>query len=246
MLRNILTLQYPLMSLTIVTIFVLLVGVLVLASYVERIFHEQGKFLARSFQENIEAYEQLVAPKLGRLAARAPLTFMLLVRLTDIALAMLVTYVVIGGGQWVWQEIGQAAVLVVVVVLVFNQLVPYLLFTRTHGEWLAGFAPLLTVFLVLLFPVTLFLNFCLQIAALAEPHEPEQPETPAEAVEALIDAGREEGILEESDRELIQSVVEFGDKTVREIMTPRPQIFALAVNTTMEQFAVRLRGKPYS
>ena len=37
----------------------------------------------------------------------------------------------------------------------------------------------------------------------------------------LIEAAEEEGILEESDRQLIQSVVEFGDKTVREVMTAR-------------------------
>jgi len=49
-------------------------------------------------------------------------------------------------------------------------------------------------------------GFCLSVAALAEQHAPEEPEKPSEAVEALIDAGREEGILEESDRELIQSV----------------------------------------
>ena len=40
-------------------------------------------------------------------------------------------------------------------------------------------------------------------------------------IEALILAGEEEGIIEKGDRELIQSVVAFGDKTVREVMTPR-------------------------
>ena len=46
-------------------------------------------------------------------------------------------------------------------------------------------------------------------------------------MDALIEAGQEEGILEEGDRDLIQSVVEFGDKTVREVMTPRPEIVAV-------------------
>ena len=38
----------------------------------------------------------------------------------------------------------------------------------------------------------------------------------------LMDAGQEEGLLEEDDRKLIQSVVEFGDKTVREVMIQHP------------------------
>ena len=56
----------------------------------------------------------------------------------------------------------------------------------------------------------------------------EEPPTPAENIEALIDAGTEEGLIQEEDRKLIQSVVEFGDKVVREVMTPRPNIVAIS------------------
>jgi CBS domain containing-hemolysin-like protein len=84
------------------------------------------------------------------------------------------------------------------------------------------------------------------VAALTEERPPEQPEHPSEAVDALIEAGQEEGILEESDRELIQSVVEFGDKTVREVMTPRPEIVAVPIDASVEQFTELLRTKPYS
>jgi CBS domain containing-hemolysin-like protein len=98
----------------------------------------------------------------------------------------------------------------------------------------------------LMLPITIVLGFGLSVAALAEPHEPEEPEHPSEAVDALIEAAEEEGILEESDRQLIQSVVEFGDKTVREVMTPRPNIFAVPSTTTIEAFTALLRAKPYS
>ena len=95
-------------------------------------------------------------------------------------------------------------------------------------------------------PITVALGFGLSVAALAEPHEPEEPEHPSEAVDALIEAAEEEGILEESDRQLIQSVVEFGDKTVRDVMTPRPNIFAVPSTTTIERFTSLLREKPHS
>jgi CBS domain containing-hemolysin-like protein len=66
--------------------------------------------------------------------------------------------------------------------------------------------------------------------------EPEgtEPATPAENIEALITAGTEGGLIEEEDRKLIQSVVEFGSKLVREVMTPRPNIVAIAANETLE------------
>jgi CBS domain containing-hemolysin-like protein len=65
-------------------------------------------------------------------------------------------------------------------------------------------------------------------------------------VDALIEAGQEEGILDEGDRDLIQSVVEFGGKTVREAMKPRPDMVAVPTNTTVEQLVELLRAKPFS
>ena len=74
----------------------------------------------------------------------------------------------------------------------------------------------------------------------------EQPEHPSEAVDMLIEAGQYEGILEESDRDLIHSVVEFGDKVVREVMTPRPNIVAVPSTTTIEELTTILNEHPYS
>jgi CBS domain containing-hemolysin-like protein len=65
-------------------------------------------------------------------------------------------------------------------------------------------------------------------------------------VEALLEAGEEEGILEESDRDLVRSAVEFGDKLVREVMTPRPRVFAVPDSLTLEQFLDRLRVHNFS
>ena len=70
-----------------------------------------------------------------------------------------------------------------------------------------------------------FLHSLLDIAA--EETQRDEPATSAENIEALITAGTEEGLIQEDDRKLIQSVVAFGDKVVREVMTPRPNIVAI-------------------
>jgi CBS domain containing-hemolysin-like protein len=81
---------------------------------------------------------------------------------------------------------------------------------------------------------------------LTREHSEAQPETQAEAVDALIEAGQEEGILDESNRDLIQSVVQFSEKTVREAMKPRPEMVAVASTTTVEKFIELLRVRPFS
>jgi len=131
-------------------------------------------------------------------------------------------------------------------VIVFNRFLPFVFFSRTNGEWLTNWTLLLRGLIYLVLPVTLVLGFLQSVTALTREHAEEAPDTQAEAVDALLEAGQEEGILDESNRNLIQSVVEFSEKTVREAMKPRPEIVAVPANTTVEQFIELLRTKPFS
>ncbi len=70
--------------------------------------------------------------------------------------------------------------------------------------------------------------------------------TSAVTSEALVSAGTEGGLIEEEDRKLIQSVVEFGDKVVREVMTPRPKIVAISADATLEQLRQMVITEQYS
>jgi putative hemolysin len=234
------------MSLSLILTLVLLLAVLTLVSYVDGLYTEMGKFLSREFEENIEIFEKDIEPRLGVGRKRAALSMAVLAQLTTAAVALVLGYDVFFDGAWSAGEIIQAAVALILIVVIFNRLIPFVLFTRTRGAWLAFFIWPLRALIWIAMPVTLVLGFCLSVASLTKEHPPEEPEDHGEAVDALIEAGREEGILEEGDRQLIQSVVEFGDKTVREVMTPRPEVVAVPAKTTVEQFTELLRAKPYS
>src|SRR5205823_14784981 len=66
-----------------------------------------------------------------------------------------------------------------------------------------------------------------------EPNKEE--EASEEEIQAFIDTGQEEGILERDEGEMIQSIVHFGDKLAREVMTPRTQIVAVDLNSPIEK-----------
>jgi putative hemolysin len=234
------------MNLAIAIGFALLLGLLTLASYVDRVYAEIGRFLSREFQDNIDTFEQSVEPRLGVGRERAALSMAVLTQLTMAAIALLVGFAVFRDRAWSVQEILQATLSLIVVVIVFNRFLPLVFFSRTRGQWLTRWIFLLRILMYAMLPVTLALGFLQSVAALTKEHSEEQPETQAEAVDALIEAGQEEGILDESNRDLIQSVVEFGEKTVRDAMKPRPEIVAVPTNTTVEQFIDLLRTKPFS
>ena len=187
-----------------------------------------------------------VEPRLHVSRARAALSMAVLTQMTTAAIAMLVGFTVFRDRAWSIYEILQATLTLVLIVIVCNQFLPFVFFSRTKGQWLIRWTPFLRILIYLVLPVTLVLGFLQSVAALTKEHSDEQPETQAEAVDALIEAGQEEGILDESNRDMIQSVVEFGEKTVREAMKPRPEIVAVPTNTTVEQFIELLRTKPFS
>jgi len=234
------------MMIAIAIIVALLLWLLALVSYVDRIYAEIDKFLSREFQDNIDVFEHDIEPHLHVSRNRAALSMAMLSQLTMAAIAMIVGFVVFRDRAWSTEEILEAVLSLILVVIVFNRFIPFVFFSRTKGHWLKPWTLFLRILIYLVLPATLVLGFLQSVAALTKEHSEEEPETQSEAVEALIEAGQEEGILDSSNRDLIQSVVEFGEKTVREAMKPRPEIVAVAQDTTIEQLIELLREKHFS
>ena len=83
----------------------------------------------------------------------------------------------------------------------------------------------------------------------ASPPPPAAEEPAAEADEvpsAYIDTAEQEGIIEGEERRLLQSIVDFGDTLVREIMTPRPDIVAIRDDATVGDLRALFREQEYS
>jgi CBS domain containing-hemolysin-like protein len=127
--------------------------------------------------------------------------------------------------------------LMFVLILVFRQLIPRLVVTRNPEFILLRLFPLFRIAHFLLRPFSRLLiatmNYFTKWEAEMEPAKEE--ETSEEEIQAFIDAGQEEGILEHSEGEMIQSIVHFGDKVAREVMTPRTQIVAIDVSSSPDE-----------
>ncbi len=223
-----------------------LLGVLALAAYADRIYFEMGKFLSREYAENIDAWEELVEPRLRLTRESAATSASVLRQVALGGLAFMFAMRLHGITIRTPGEIARTAFELLLVVMFFDRLLPQVFFTRTRGDWVAKVVALYAALFYLVLPITLTLGLLLSIASLAEPEDAEEPEHPSEAMDALLEAGEEEGIFEESDRELVRSVVEFGDKVVREVMTPRPEMFAVPDTMTLEEFTAEVNGHSFS
>jgi CBS domain containing-hemolysin-like protein len=68
----------------------------------------------------------------------------------------------------------------------------------------------------------------------------------SEVAKTYHDTGEQEGIIEGEDRKLLQSIVDFGDTIVREVMTPRPDIVAIHDTSTIGDLRALFREQEYS
>jgi CBS domain containing-hemolysin-like protein len=227
-----------------VTIFCLLC-LLALASYADEIYTALGRFLGRENTENLEAWERWVEPRLRLSRESAGMSASVLRQIALLALAFLMAMRLQGRVGRGPAEIARTVFELLLVLVIFDRLIPRLMVTRTSGRWVAKVALLWQALFYVVLPVTLLIGLLLSIAGLAQP-EVKVPEHPSEAVDALLEAGEEEGILEESDRELVRSVVEFGDKVVREVMTPRPKMFAVPETMSLAKFTREVNEHGFS
>jgi CBS domain containing-hemolysin-like protein len=150
-----------------------------------------------------------------------------------ITIAILTTHLCLH--QWSAWGLGFAFVIMFVLSLLFRQLFPRLLTQNDPEEklvWLLGvFYPFYRTLHSLALPLSSVLRLFKRIPDSAT--GPASEEKTEEEIQAYLDIGEDEGILEEEDTKLIQSVVEFGDTLVREVMTPRMEIIGCEENATI-------------
>ena len=73
----------------------------------------------------------------------------------------------------------------------------------------------------------------------------DEEEVTDEEVQAYIDVGEEEGIIEASEGKLLQSIVDFGDRLAHEIMTPRIDVQAFDAHRPIQELAKLFSDSKY-
>jgi len=124
-----------------------------------------------------------------------------------------------------------STVIMTVVLLLFGEIIPKTVASSAGERYLLILSRPMRVANAILTPVTNVFIFIanLLLRAVGVKHSQHMYVT-EEDIRALVNVGAEQRVIEEEEREMIHSVIEFGDTIVREIMTPRPEIVAVSSN----------------
>lgn len=224
-----------------------LVSVLVLlVSFVHLLCRESLRIKARD-PESLEYFKEHLQHRLGMDAEDGALAFSLIRHFGLLALAVLTMATTLVAKREIWQAVPEAFGISSLLMLGTSYIAPRFLYRRTNGHWGAAVIPLLRSLATASKPVIAMLELLQSIADLGTKAPASETEpTQEEHIEALIEAGKEEGILEDQDSQLIQSVVAFRDKTVREVMTARPNIVAIEAGRSLEDLRQLVINEQYS
>jgi putative hemolysin len=225
-------------------VFICSVAVLALGlpifSYLTLIYRELGRMTTGRVHEHLEIFEAEIEPKLKINRKSGGRTFRIL---GHFWLAFVVLETTRGVVFWVpntWEAALQFLVFLSLEVIILMHFIPDMLLYRTTGRWLLPFLPVIRASMWLVWPVRVFLEGAETVARISEREIERTPEQRTEeGIEALVEVAEEEGIIEREQADLIEQVVEFSDKRVREVMTPRPDVVAMQADATLEEMHAR-------
>ena len=137
-----------------------------------------------------------------------------------------------------------ATVIITLLVFIFAETLPKNIAKVRADEWAAGVSGILLGIIWLLTPVAwIFMGLSFVVKKLFK-NKDDGPSMTEDEFHTMVETIESEGGLEAEESELIQSAVEFKDRTVREVMTPRVHVVGLDLSLPPEaQFAVIMEHK---
>jgi putative hemolysin len=208
---------------------------LVVFAYLALVYRELGRVTTGRARAQLDLFESEIEPCLRIERRRAGLLFGLIAYLWLAAFVAVTVLEVVAGGPGLPRIVLQLLVFIGAEIVGGAYLLPYLLLARTRGRWVLRILPLVRAVTWIAWPLAAVIEFSISFARLFEEPGPGATAAGEQAIEALVEAAQEEGILEKNEARLIEQVVEFSDKRVSEVMTPRPDVVAIAAGATIEQ-----------
>ncbi|HWB54466.1 MAG TPA: hemolysin family protein [Tepidisphaeraceae bacterium] len=131
--------------------------------------------------------------------------------------------------------------------LFFSVLIPHAVARHTPEEIIIPFIPLLHVCRIIFLPAAKVMQFADRLTSriVAKPREEQTEEVDQEILQAVAQ-GEQRGIVDEAERQMIESVIEFRDQSAGQVMTPRTDIVALPISAHLAEVKKNLEDSGHS
>ena len=147
-----------------------------------------------------------------------------------------------------WGEIGPAIAtgLTTLLVLTFGEVIPKCLAKEHCDNFAMKTAGILKVITILLTPLVFIFIKLKSLALKIAGSKDDAPSVTENELKYIVESIEEEGVLEESESEMVRSALDFDEKTAEEILTPRVDVVFINIEDTHEKIKEIIIENRYS
>ena len=159
--------------------------------------------------------------------------------IVNVSIASLAAYITAGfADDYTWSKstlILMEVLVVSVVVLIFGEILPKMIAIKYSKEYALKMYTPLKIMMFILSPIAQGFNAITNLVIKIIPFRKEKIFDSEEELKILAELGEEEGTLQEEESDMIQSIFDFKEKTVGEIITPRVDIVSLKSDESIDK-----------
>jgi len=159
-----------------------------------------------------------------------------------VGVTVLLTELFVAAG--VEHALALAFVSMLLILLVFREVLPNVIALKSPERVLQVVLPAVRVYVRMMTPLTRPLARFIRLFLRKETDEPLVSKD--EGIQAFIETGQEEGLLEADEGRMVQSIVDLSERWVKEIMTPRPNVVAVSRDVTLGELREVFAREKYS
>lgn len=137
-------------------------------------------------------------------------------------------------------------VVVTLIILIFTEIIPKVAAVKNPFKLSQKFVYPLTIFFYLFLPITNILNTLTHWMTHTLKISKNKSLLSEEELKTLVDFGEEKGTLEQEEKEMIHSIFEFGETSVKEIMVPRIDMISIASTAEIDELLAIIKEHLHS
>ena len=137
-------------------------------------------------------------------------------------------------------------IILTIILVIIGEITPKVLAMRHSLGFASRIVGILSIIFKLFSPIAQVVYNLVEKMVTITGIQPEENFTSDEEIKELVELGQDQGVIGEEEKEMIHSIIQFGDTQAKEIMIPRPDVFMLHTEMSRDEVLTLIRQSGYS
>ena len=145
------------------------------------------------------------------------------------------------------QGVGVVIGIMTFIILIFGEILPKTYCNVNPEKVSLRFSRILLIFTYVMYPFVKFLEYVtISVLKLSVGYSPRPKPITEEEIKEVVDLGYAEKAIEKEERDLVHNALEFDDKPIQDVMTPKESVFSLYGKLTLSEVISKIEGRGFS